>query len=446
MPSVDGVVSGLDTTGLIQAIVTARQVSIDTLKSHQAAFEKQREAVAGIKNRMSALSTAIGDIDTGAKLRAFQASTSSTAFSVTAENGATPGTFGLRVHELARAETSSSQGYADKTSAVVGTGTFQVTVGGVTSDVTIDASHQSLQGLAEKLNEVSGVDAYVIDTGSPTDRFRLMVTGTSTGAANAIDVDFSGVGGGPTLTEQTTAVDARIEIAGVTIFSASNTLNGAIPGVRIELKSTNTTAEDFSVSMDSSATKDRFQKVIDAFNDVVSYYATQTVYDTEKDFHGALVAEGTTRRAVDDIGRLASSRYTVAGTTLGGLSELGVSTQRDGSLELDATVFEEKFAADPDAVEAFLTSTTGPLAKLRSQIDDVFVDTDNGTLVNRGESLDSTISDLEERIGIAEDRLSAESARLRAQFTAMESVLAQIQSTSSSLSSMFAGMSSTSQK
>lgn len=437
MPTVDGVVSGLDTTSLINAIVTARRVSLDTLAAHKEAFEKQREAVAGVKNRLTAISDAIAKIDTPSKLRAWTAKTASTAFTLTAGEGAVPGNYGIRVEELAAAQQSASGGYAARDVAYFSEGTFQVTVGGNTVDVTLGTGDTTLDGLAAKLNDVAGLDAYVIDTGSSTDRYRLMIQGTSTGASGAFSADFTGIGGGPALTTQTTAVDARVVIGGVTIHSASNTLNGAIPGVTIELVSKNTTAEQATVAVDPEETKARVQAVIDAYNTAVTYYDTQTSFNLDQDIRGPLVGEATTRRALEDVGRLISSPYTVSGTGYRGLSELGVSTQRDGQLKLDGAVFAEKLAQDPEALEAFLTSTTGPLATLKARIDDTMVDTDNGSLVTRGKSLDSMIDDLDEQIAVGSDRLDAEAERLRAQFTAMEAILGQLQSTSSSISALF---------
>jgi flagellar hook-associated protein 2 len=437
MPQVDGVVSGLDTTGLINAIVTSRRVALESLTRQREDFEAQREAVAGVKNRLTTLSEAIGKIDAPSKFRSWKAETSSTAYSITASEGAIPGVYPVRVQQLAKSENSSSQGYAERDSDYFSAGTFTVTIGGTTTDVTLGAGDLDLEGIAEKLNAVAGVDAYVIDTGAATDRYRLMVQGTKTGAAGAIDIDFSGIGGGPTLTENTTAVDALVEIGGVAIQSASNTLNGSIPGVRIELKAVNTTAESATVSVDADATKAKFKAVIDAYNEVIKYQDVKSAFNIEQDIRGPLVGEGTTRRAVEDIGRLVSSAYTVSGSTVRGLSQVGVKTQRDGTLELDDAAFTELLDGDPDAVEAFLTSADGALGVLRTRIDDYLVDSDNGTLVSRGKSLDSTIEDLDERIEIGQSRITAESERLRAQFSVMEGILGQLQGTQAAISSLF---------
>jgi flagellar hook-associated protein 2 len=443
MPSVDGIVSGLDTTGLINAIVTSRRVSLATLTAQKTGFEKQREAVAGVKNRLTSLSEAIGKIDEASKFRAWKAETASTSFKITASDGAVPGSYPVRVDQLARSETSSSQGYAERDADYFSAGAFTVTVGGTTSTVTLGADSLDLEGLAEKLNEVAGVDAYVMDTGASNNRYLLMVQGTNTGSAASIDVDFAGIGGGPVLTEQTTAVDALVNVAGIDIVSSTNTLSGAIPGVRLELLAETAAPEAATVSVDLDATQARFQAVIDAYNEVIRYQDTQSAFDVEKDIRGPLVGESSTRKAVEDIGRLVSSGFTVAGTALRGMSELGIKTQRDGTLELDATVFAEKFDADPESVEVFLTSADGPLGDLRARIDDYLVDSDNGSLVSRGKTLDSTIEDLADRIALGEERITAESERLRAQFTAMEAVLGQLQSTQASIASMFSSMTTT---
>ena len=92
MASVDGIVSGIDTTGLINAIVTARTVSINSMKQNKSDFEKQRESVAGVKNRMQSLVDAIGKLDEAGKLSKWKVDTSATGYSLSTLDGSvTPG-------------------------------------------------------------------------------------------------------------------------------------------------------------------------------------------------------------------------------------------------------------------------------------------------------------------------------------------------------------------
>ncbi|MEQ1564114.1 MAG: flagellar filament capping protein FliD [Myxococcota bacterium] len=434
----------MDTTSLINAVLAASQVSIDTLNLRAQAYEAQKEAIAGMKNRMADLSTAIKAMDSADELVAFTATTASQQFSITAGTGAIPGSYGIRVEQLATAETSLSDGYDDKDASVLGTGTFDVTVGGVTTSLTIDGTNNSLQGLADALNDVSGVGAYVLDTGAAVGRYKLVVQGLDTGAANAITLDGSGLGAGtnPTFTETTTAVDAIVHIGGVQVQSASNTLSSAIPGVTLELLQEGTTADPATITRDTEATRTKLQAVVDAYNAIVEYYGQQTVYNPDEGLKGPLVGESSTRRALSDLGDLFTSPQTVVGTSFASLSQLGILTSQDGTLEFDTAVFDAAYEDDPAAVSTFLTDATGPLGKLATRIDDVYVDEDSGTLQSRIEGLEETVSDIEDQVLQAEARMVTQGEILRSKFTAMEIALSKVQAAQGYISALFVSSSS----
>lgn len=443
MPNVDGIVSGIDTTALINSIIAAQKVSVDTMKSRVKEYESQKEAVAGVKSRLTTLSDSIKKIDTIEKFQSFTVASTAEQYALTASSGAVPGVYDVQVLNLATAQNTASQGFDDKTTATLATGTLSVTVGTETYDITIDGTNNTLAKLADALDDIDGLSSYVIDTGVTTGRYKLMVQGSVTGAAGAFTLDTSGLSGGlvPTFTNNSSAVDAEVLIGGVSVHVASNTLDGAIPGIRIELKKPGTAAESATVSEDFAAMRAKLQETIDAYNAVVDYHGSQSVYNTDAGLHGPLVGESSTRRALEDLGSMFSSPYTVTGSTISSLSQLGVSTGRDGKLELDTEAFDEMMGKDSAVVEAFLTSTDGPLAKIADRIDTLYVDSDNGTLVSRQEGIDSTIDDLNDRIERSEARLDSQAKRLRDQFTAMETILGQIQSSQTFLSSFFASMS-----
>lgn len=443
MASVDGIVSGIDTTGLINAIVTARTVSINSMKQNKSDFEKQRESVAGVKNRMQSLVDAIGKLDEAGKLSKWKVDTSATGYSLSTLDGSvTPGSYAIRVDSLASSQTSRSGGFDDAPGdKVLGTGTFSITVGGTTTDLTLDNTNNSWQGLADAINGVDGVSAYVVDTGAATQRYKLVVQSDETGTANGFTMDASALAGGtvPTFTTSA-ATNASATIGGVSVSSSTNTLRDVVPGLEITLKQTTSVAEQATVSRDTTATREALGEFVSAYNAVRDYYAQQTVYDTTKDLKGPLVGEATTRRAVEGLSRAVTDDYTVAGSDLKSLAMLGIKTERSGQLTLDDAAFDAAFDADPDGAVAYLTDAGGPLLSIRSQVEDLYLDEDNGSLVSRGSSLDSTITDMDDQITTAQDRLDAEVSRLRTQFNAMESVLAQLQTSQSTISAFFSSI------
>lgn len=442
MPTVDGIVSGFDTTALIEAIVSARQVSINTLKERVSQYEKQKDAVAGVKSRLTTLSDAIEKMNSVSKFQSFKVTQSSDQFTLSASSGAPVGSYDIQVVNLADSQRTVSSGVDDKTAAVLGTGTLSLTIGTETHDITVDGSNNNLADLADAIDEIDGVSSYVIDTGLSVGRYKLMVQSEVTGVAGAFTIDTSALSGGtiPTFTNNSSAVDAEVLIGGVSVRVASNTLSGAIPGITIELKEPGTSADTATVEEDYEAMRAKVEEVLDAYNEAVSYHATQTVFDSELGLRGGLVGESTTRRAIEDLGSMFSSGYTVTGTDLTSLSLIGVSTGRDGQLTLDTEAFDEMMGKDPEAVKVLLTAEDSPFAKIAERIDTLYVDSDNGTLVTRGEGIDSTIEDLNDSIERSEVRLESEALRLREQFSAMETILGQIQSTQSFLTSFFASM------
>ncbi len=441
MPSVDGIVSGLNTTSLIDAIVTAQRVTVNVMEAHQEEFELQREAVAGVKNRLVELTDAIGQMGTAEEFVAYSVAGNSAQYTLTAGAGATPGSYSIQVERLATAQSTSSQGFNDPNASVLGTGTVTLTTAqGVQTDVTVDASNNSLTGLAAELNEIDGISAYVLDTGAAIDRYRLIVQGEGTGAQNAFTLDTSALAGGTALTlnNDIAAVDAQLKIGGVTVLSGSNTLTDVVPGLTIELHAAGASADTATVALDTDETRAKLEAVIEAYNSALGYYAQMSVYNTTEDIRGPLFGESTTRRAIEDLGGMIANAYPVPGTDLRSLAELGVSTGRDGTLTLDTAAFNKAFEADPDSVTALLTDKTGPLAQISTRIEELYVDAETGSLIARDESLQSMIEDLDEQIATAELRIEDQAQRLRDQFNAMEMLLGQIQSTQSYLASFFA--------
>ena len=448
MASVDGIVSGIDTTSLINAMVGVQKAGIDSLKARKRDYERQREAVSGIRSRMESVASAFRAMDTVDEFQAFKVTSSAKSFVATASSGALEGTYTFNVNKLAQAQRMTTMpgnpGEDDPNLlGVYGTGTIDIITGmssgsPVMTQISITPANNSLAGLAEAINNVEGLSAYVLDTGAPSSRYRILVQG-ATGAANDFTINPNlGPGPVPMFGPTQTALNAVVDIGGVAIEVSSNTLNGAIPGISLQLIQEGLGTESATVEKDGAAMRAKLEKVVTAYNDMLSYYNTSRTFNAETGVSGPLVGESTTRRAVEDLSGLISSAYTVPGSNLRSLAELGISTGRDGKLSLNATTFDTAYAADSASVEAFLTDKASALEAVAVRIEDTYVDADAGILVNRTEGLDSTIEDLDEQIAKAEERLATQAKMLRAQFTAMETTLGRIQSTQNFLQAYFA--------
>jgi flagellar hook-associated protein 2 len=436
MPTVDGIVSGMDTTALVNAIVEASAGTKYVMQRQLKSYENKQEKVAGIKNRLDSLVETIKTMDGATEFPAYGATVSDdTKLTVVADSNAVPGTYTVEVSALGQSESEVSQGHTDKdTTQVISTGTYQVTYGSTTLSVTIDSTSNTLDGLADQLDALDGLAAYVLNTGSGSKPYKLVVMGEDTGVKNTMDL--SGLSG-LTFTETVSAQDANLSINGVAVKSASNSLSDTIPGLDLSLLDTTSSAITIQVNRDEEAITEKVQKFVDDFNEVINFYKTNTLYDTDKGIKGALIGDGTVRNIVEKLGSMVSSQYDLS-LAFDSLGQMGISTNQDGTIQFESEDFKDNMASNMDAVVAFFTDSAGPLATIRDRIEDVYVDEHDGNLKARSDSLEDTISDLEDSIVDFEARLDSYASRLRSQFNSMEVVLGDLFATQSYLSSLFA--------
>jgi flagellar capping protein FliD len=423
MPSVDGIVSGFDTTALIQGLSTAYSVPLDFMKGDLADDKVTLDKIAGLSNRLEDLSTAIEALQGDDGLVAFKTSMSAEgAFTATATTGATPGAYTIDVLSLASNETEVSSGVADPAANDLAQGTFSITYQGVTTDITLDGSNNSLDDLAKALDGIDGISAYVLNTRDGTAPYKLVIQGDDTGVDNGITIDTTGLAGGtiPTFSEEVSAADAELLVNNVPVFAEGNTFKG-IPGIEL----------------DDEAMVKNVQAFVDAYNEVRSFYATNTSFNAEEGISGALVGDSTARRVMDGLSRLVTSEAPVVGSAFTALSQLGIATDRDGSLSLDTDKLKQRLGEDLEGVQALLTDDAGPMGVLRTTIDEVYVDPAKGTLASRKDSIEENISDLELRIERQQVRLEEYVAFMREKFTAMEVAMSQFEGTGQYLAGLF---------
>jgi flagellar hook-associated protein 2 len=283
-----------------------------------------------------------------------------------------------------------------------------------------------LQGLASDLDGLEGLQAYVLNTGDPDNPHQLVVRGEETGAANEVQI-MGPASASLLMTTTQSADDALLFVDGVAVTSESNEVTIA-PGVNLDLAATTTDPVDVTVGLDETVLTEQVQAIVDAYNDVVSYYDTNTAYNATAGIRGPLVGDSSARRVVDGLGNTLTDNYAdVLPGDMVNLASIGIETSQSGELTFDADAFAAAISSDKAATLDALTLADGPLGSLSTMISDVFVDEDNGVLALRTESLESRIEDTQEQIVSQQERIDAQEALLRAKFTAMETTLSQIQ-------------------
>jgi flagellar hook-associated protein 2 len=195
--SVGGLISGLNTSQIIQGLLAVQQQQITAVESRQSAVQAQETAYKALQAQLLSLQASVGQLaqTTNGPFDGRTATSSNQAvLTAAASSSAAPGVYSLTVGSLAQANEIDSQGFAGLTRQIT-TGSLTVGSGGKSATITIDGSNNTLQGLAAAINTAGvGVSAVVINTGAAGQPYRLLLTATQTGTANAITLDTTGLG------------------------------------------------------------------------------------------------------------------------------------------------------------------------------------------------------------------------------------------------------------
>jgi flagellar hook-associated protein 2 len=431
---VDGIVSGLDTTAIIDAILGIQVVQKESLEARIDVLEETQEALASLNALLGTLSETVAAMDSVTEFREYASTTQATEFDVTISSDALPGSYQIEVAQLASSAVSATDNTYSSVSdaSVIEDGAWSINLAGVVTDVDVDSS-MTLEDVVTLVNDVAGVTAYILDTDGGSN-FRFVVSADDTGEENTLTM--KGPTGATTFSAVRDARDAMITIDGMEISSADNQLADIIPGFDLELTQVTTSAQTVTVELDTETIEANIQGFVDAYNDVANFIDIQTVYNAGSGIRGDLVGESVVRRLESALRSTVSTAYEGLGTDLDALALIGIETNENGKMVLDSEEFNDALLSNQGDVEALFTDEDGFATQFIASID-TYIDPYDGSLQLREDSLDTVIKSFQDKVDAWEARLVRYEERLRSQFAALESFLSYAQSTQAYLASLF---------
>ncbi len=272
---------------------------------------------------------------------------------------------------LAQTSRVTHQGLSSAKAAVNSTdGVFSYSYAGNSVQPLQIPANTTLEGLVKMINEDSnnsGVIASIVNDGLGTAQsFHLVLTGKNSGADNQIIINNS-----TNLTYMTAsqfettrdATNAMIKIddypsdSDSWIQKSSNLISDLIPNSSITLKTSGTTL--FTVNNDSEAMADKVQAFVDAYNEAISYIddITKVVLNENSE---AVIDEAGVLVGNYAVNIVKSKLKTYVGQRANGfdavnddfslLTQVGLSTASDNTMEFDRELFIQKLNESPDDI------------------------------------------------------------------------------------------------
>jgi len=435
-----GIGSGLDLNSLVDQLLAAeRKPREQRFNLREAGLQAQISAFGTLRGSLSELETATGKL---AGLREGRTVTSSddVRLGSTATGAAASGRYRVEVENLAAAQSLASVAFDSATEAV-GTGTLTLKVGERDAvNININAGNDSLSGVRDAINEANaGVGASIVNDGTGA---RLVLTANSTGAASTIALTVADADGDNTdmaglsrlstvnLEETSAARDARVTINGLTVTSASNTLDKAIEGLTLELKGTTEAGSPITVDVgqDRAAIREALEGFIKAYNAVVKQVSDFTRYNPETREAGLLLGDSTVRSLGSRLSASLNQNGGGANGAVQNLVSLGVRTDASGALSLAPGSLERALDQDFAGTLAMVNDVAGGLRETVRGFTER-----GGLLDNRADGLRSNIRDIDRQRQALDLRMEQMEARLSRQFGALDAMIGQMQNTSAFL-------------
>ena len=351
--------------------------------------------------------------------------------------------------------------------AASGVLTLTATANGANADIAAPTSSQPSTTIAIAANATSpagmvaainasnnGISAQLVNTGNAAAPYRIMLTG-ATGENNAFSITSQTNAGGPVAnvnfgSRLQVAEDAVLSVDGMAMTSSSNRITDAIAGTTLELFTTTTGAANLDFSRDTSSIKTKVQALVTAFNDANSMLGVVSDPKSTVETYGAtLVGNSIVNSVRNQMRSLITSDSNSPSGGLTALRDIGLSINKTGDLELDATKLDSALTNKYDNVVTLLTSNREKqstysvlpsgaageaVKKLTALLDTA------APLSSQSNNLTTKITSYKKELATLDTRMTELLARYNKQFAAMESMVGQTKSLQTNLKSTFDGM------
>ena len=364
--------SGMDLGKLVDGLVAAETtVNQSAITKKVEAANLQISSFGQLKTKLTSFSSALATLE---NTNARTAASASTAAMLTVTNEAVAKDINANINVISVAkgqvvtfdltDASLLASSSLSASSTIPQGDLTLTLAGLNTVMTIDSTNNTVQGLINEINEISGMQASFVDaTGSGG---LALVLKSDTGTANAFSLTGSGglsafstagmTANSSPITLSVAATDAVFEVDGLRVTRSINSVTDVFEGYKLDINAVSNGEFNIAAAVLSTDARERMQSFVDNINEVKNYLQTQTKRGRDGAEDGSLVGDATAAQILREINALTTREIVGYSSESYYLANLGVQTERDGRLSLNMTKFDAALAANPDLLNVVFAS------------------------------------------------------------------------------------------
>jgi flagellar hook-associated protein 2 len=455
--SFSGIASGIDSQAIIDSTVASARLSrVAPNQKRVSELEETNSALTSLGEKLDTLRTTLSQFTSlsGGGVSKTGSSSKESVVGATASNAASNGSYDITVTTLAKNHTYSfdqtfssstaplqstltgSESEADRTiTFTIGTGANQETV----SVVVTDGSY-TIGKFVNDFNAAAGkAEASLVNTGTEASpAYKIVITGTYEGtekgtiARTALGASLTAI----SAYSESAASNSAISISGIgSITRSTNSISDVIPGVTLNLASAGTAT--VKIAEDTATTTTKLQDFVSAYNEIVKYISenSQVTRDETgaevKNVFGALAGTRTDDTALQALRQNIASAVASGGASVRVFADIGITTERDGTLRFDTAKLQSSLSSEPSSVNDIIRGFADTVALTGGTVDKYT--RYSGLLdvsINNNKRL---ITDLNRRITDAEKQIQRKADSLKEQYARLEGLMSRLQQQGTSL-------------
>jgi len=436
-----GAGASFDTKKIVEALVEAeRAPAMAMIERKMASADAEISGIGSAVSILNKLKLSAQNLNDAKDFNTFSVSNSQTsAFTAVSNSTARAGTNSITVSQIAKEQRSISGGFNNASDNVNDGSQFTLSFAVGTSNPTtqtIEITDTSVEGTAAAINAANiGIRAEVINTGAASGNYQIQLIG-ETGAEEAFTATASD--GSLTFSNLQTATDANLNVNGVNFTRGGNSIDDIITGVTLNLLNTTTGSATLGINQNNQFAKANIVDFVASFNEA----KTEMSALTSSEVDGPLAGDSIFRSLERNLRSAMVDTSSTPGTTIRTLSDMGISINRYGVLELDEQKLDQAltnnyneivkvFSADTDDQSTTSTNPAGIAGDIEKLITEVTGS--QGYLTTQVASLEENTSQYDEELSELEERMAKVEERYNKQFLAMQKVIDEKNNTRESL-------------
>ncbi|MCC9163259.1 flagellar filament capping protein FliD [Alcaligenes aquatilis] len=442
-----GVGSGLKLDELLENLRTTEKKSLAVIQNRQIANTNKISAYGQLKSSLGELQSATKALSEDS-FGAVKVTANSENIQITGKANAAPGQYVIKVDNLATRQTLTAAAHGSRDSAIGEGGKITVRLAnGKEHTLDMKGKDTSLQGVMNAINADAelGMKATIINTGNPSEPYRLQLSAEATGEAASISTinvegndDLAAVlnvdASDPAASgfEQTKATNAKLTVNGIAITSQSNTLKNTIEGLEITLNKAGEDPINVEVAKDDSAALNAVKDYVAAYNKFNNAIRSLTAYNVDLKKGAALTGDSMAREAQNAM-RDATLGFVPGEGQIRSMVGLGITVDpKTGDLQLDEKKLTEVLKTNMADVKNMFLGEQGIAGRVHAAADEFIKK--GGRIDNVQEGAEKVGKRLQDQFDAADQRIENKIEAYRKQFVQLDVMINRMQGTSNYLS------------